>query len=85
MVQIDNIESPIARETRKVNAYVHLSRTNWWRVSNYINEEAGHNLRNYRYVGGDVGYAYGACYSPLASWCVEWIPEWVAPNVVSNQ
>jgi hypothetical protein len=60
-----------------------LSSANWWRTSNYINDEAAENLRNYRYVGGDNGFSYPHCYSPLADWFVTLFPEWMAPNVIT--
>ena len=61
----------------------HVNRKNWWRMSKYINEESGENLRNFKYCAGDTGFSYDRFYSPLAKWLVDHIPETIAPNVVS--
>lgn len=64
--------------------YEHINRSNWWRMSNYISPASAEALRQYKYYGGDDGFSYNRCWSPLANSIVNnLIPDWVAPNVVS--
>ena len=66
--------------------YEHMNRSNWWRMSNYISPASAEALRGYKYYGGDDGFSYNRCWSPLANSIVNNIvPEWIAPNVVSFQ
>ena len=49
----------------------------------YLDNEDRHNLREYKYIGGDAGILYVYCWSPLANWLVKMTPKWLAPNMLT--
>jgi len=49
----------------------------------YLNDKAAQNLKEFKYSGGDSGFAYRYFFNPAATYLVECIPDWIAPNVLT--
>ena len=50
----------------------------------YISAEVEDNVRNFKYRGGDDGFAWHYFYNPVALRLTELLPETIAPNTVST-
>lgn len=42
-----------------------------------------HNIKQYKYKGGDLGLTYRLFYNPVANWIIERFPENIAPNLIT--
>jgi len=57
----------------------------FWKILPFIDpeSEAAQHLKDHKYSGSDLGFAYTFFYNPVANWAVEFLPKTLAPNTVT--